>query len=167
MTALPVYMAADEIRMIEGYLTRNMTVLEWGCGGSTLHFSPLVNAWVSIEHDLEWYKTVKGAHGRPRWAHLIWEPVADDSDPWGKYVAAGTQLANIDAVLIDGRQRLRCARAILPYITRDTIVFFHDMLNPERVDRYLDVLRDYEIIDHVPWRPGGGGSLAVLRKRLT
>ena len=171
------YMGANEIKMIEGYLKPEMHVLEWGSGWSTLHFGRMVKWWISIEHDPDWVLKVIDA------APASWfcnDPTGssdrgtitiegrDFDDDYVQYIEAGRNAveawSNVGAVLIDGRERVRCARAILPHITPDTIIFFHDFLQPTRT-YYLDVLRDYELIDHCAWFPGCGGSLGVLRKR--
>ena len=47
-------MSEEEIALIERYLKNDFSMLEYGCGGSTLHFSPLVKKYYSIESDKEW-----------------------------------------------------------------------------------------------------------------
>jgi predicted O-methyltransferase YrrM len=50
-----VYEAID---WLESFLTRDMQVLEWGSGGSTIFFAKRVHSVVTIEHDPEWYSTL-------------------------------------------------------------------------------------------------------------
>lgn len=54
-----VAMSVDEAACLESYLTSDVDMLEWGCGGSTLKFAPMVNHMDSIEHQLEWYNGIK------------------------------------------------------------------------------------------------------------
>ena len=42
----------------EEYIKDKNKVLEWGSGTSTLYFSKIVNQFVSIEHNMEWYNFV-------------------------------------------------------------------------------------------------------------
>ena len=53
-----IYMNPGEISTIESYLKKDDIMLEWGAGGSTLHFSELVKEYHSIEHDKKWYEKV-------------------------------------------------------------------------------------------------------------
>lgn len=43
---------------LNSFLRKDMTVFEWGSGGSTLYISKKVKEIVSVEHDSEWYKKV-------------------------------------------------------------------------------------------------------------
>ena len=42
----------------EEYIKDKNKVLEWGSGTSTLYFSKIVNQFVSIEHNMEWYNRI-------------------------------------------------------------------------------------------------------------
>ena len=42
----------------EEYIKDKNKVLEWGSGTSTLYFSKIVKQFVSIEHNMEWYKRI-------------------------------------------------------------------------------------------------------------
>ena len=57
------WMHEKEVEMMVKYLKEkpNSVMLEWGCGGSTLHFPKYVDKYVSIEHNLDWYVDVKKA----------------------------------------------------------------------------------------------------------
>jgi len=44
---------------LDGYLQKNMTVFEWGSGGSTFYFSKKVKSVASVEHSPEWYERVR------------------------------------------------------------------------------------------------------------
>ena len=52
-------MGDKEIELIEKYITPETVMLEWGSGGSTIHFSKLVKELYSIEHDFQWYNKIK------------------------------------------------------------------------------------------------------------
>ena len=61
MLDVNLWMDQKEKDLIIKYLQQkpNSTMLEWGCGGSTLTFSKLVKQYVSIEHNLDWYLDVQ------------------------------------------------------------------------------------------------------------
>ena len=52
-------MHEKEYGYIESYLKNDMTMLEWGSGGSTLYFPKFVESYHSIEHDQGWYDKIK------------------------------------------------------------------------------------------------------------
>lgn len=51
-----IAMSNDAIKLIESYLDKDDVVYEYGSGGSTLWFSPLVKKYYSVEHTPEWYQ---------------------------------------------------------------------------------------------------------------
>lgn len=61
MSQINLWMDQKEKDLIIKYISQkpDSTMLEWGCGGSTLIFSKLVNHYVSIEHNLDWYLDVQ------------------------------------------------------------------------------------------------------------
>ena len=61
MSDISLWMDPKEKDLIIKYLQQkpNSTMLEWGCGGSTLTFSKEVKQYISIEHNLDWYIDVQ------------------------------------------------------------------------------------------------------------
>jgi len=56
---IELWMDPKERDLILKYLKPEHTMLEWGCGGSTITFSPKVKNYISIEHNLDWYIEVQ------------------------------------------------------------------------------------------------------------
>ena len=54
-----VAMSWAEGECLDSYLTKDVDMLEWGCGGSTIKYAESVNHIDSIEHQLEWYNNIK------------------------------------------------------------------------------------------------------------
>tara|TARA_Y100001963_G_scaffold160065_1_gene267534 strand:- start:2667 stop:3287 length:621 start_codon:yes stop_codon:yes gene_type:complete len=54
-----ILMSSEQIDSIYSYLDSNDIMLEYGSGGSTLHFSKYVKYYYSIEHHKDWYDKVK------------------------------------------------------------------------------------------------------------
>ena len=57
------YMSPLEAKMVERYLKPHFTMIEYGSGGSTRHFSKLVAEYHSVEHSKMWCDVVKCAIG--------------------------------------------------------------------------------------------------------
>lgn len=53
------WLAIEAVFHIRRFLNKEMRVLEYGAGGSTLFFSKRIKEIVSIEHDAEWFDLVK------------------------------------------------------------------------------------------------------------
>ncbi len=123
-------------RFLEGLLSRESRVLEYGAGGSTLFFATRVGELATVEHDRDWLRRTASKMRRRcgvRWyAHLAQPfvpaeptrfPVTDpeacaSTDPrfrgmsFRDYAAAIERYKDnyFDVVLIDGRARPACFR---------------------------------------------------------
>ena len=74
------------IYRLDELLTKDMTVLEFGAGGSTLFYSNRVKHVTSIESQKGWYKKVLDAvKGRINVELILWEAVKDIGFPIGNY----------------------------------------------------------------------------------
>jgi protein O-GlcNAc transferase len=170
------FMQPEEIRCIERHLRRPFTMLEFGCGGSTLHFSRRVAAYHAVEHDREWFEKIRPRVASTVQLHLVvpdrtptacpvpagsWDELAHSqrAAEFAAYLRAPEEKIGVplDAVLIDGRARPECARAVLPWLHAGSLVFIHDFF---RRPHYHVVLERYEVIDGID---GEGQTLAVLR----
>jgi GT2 family glycosyltransferase len=164
------WMSNEEISLIEKYLKKNHIALEWGSGGSTVHFSKLVKEWNSIEHNKEWY--LKVSKNKPKNVNLHYVgsdykmnkrhgvsskwPMNENFRVYANYPSKLNK--KFDIVLVDGRARKWCALQIIPYLKKDSVVFIHDFWM--RADRnYHDVFEYFDVIDKVTT----GQSLVVLR----
>jgi hypothetical protein len=133
------WLCFSAIDLLEGYLTREMSVFEYGSGGSTLFFSRRVSRVWSVEHDPVWHsEVVKRLHRRGITncdVRLIPPESRDDgresdpSDPaeygsddarfrrvsFDQYVncIAEHPDRSLDLVLVDGRARPSCCRAAM------------------------------------------------------
>ena len=179
-----VWMSQREIKMIEKYLKPEDIMLEYGSGGSTLHFSKFVKEYYSVEHNREWFEKVKkkiSALADPTILrlHAKVTTVLCESDPsdqkvvaesWGdlenscrysqfeEYIKSPAKFEKkFDAVLVDGRARPECAKFIYDFIEEGAYVFLHDYWGRKK---YHVVEEKYRVIDHVK----EGQSLVVLQK---
>ena len=165
IAALLPSMSRAEIRFLESFLTKTTIVLEWGAGGSTIHFSRFVQKYYSIEHSKKWADRITkasppnvalllipGTGNYPDYAAFNTLGDGDIADFWD-YAHGFERLSETPTVyLLDGRVRLDCLRLISPRLRSDTKVFLHDF------QRYasqisLEKLRVVEVV----------GSLALLQ----
>ena len=172
------WMSQQEINTIIKHLNKTDTMLEYGCGGSTLFFSMYVQEYYSVEHNETWYNKIKpqiksntnlfhvninsGPAEAPNrifphsWDELDASSRSKDFYDYIRY--PGTLGKKFDAVLIDGRARPECAKFIKDYIIDDGVMFMHDYWDRPL---YHVVEEQFEVIDYVK----SGQSLAVFRKK--
>ena len=122
------WMKQHEIDLILSYIKskENVSMLEYGSGGSTPFFAGRVKSLVSVEHDLSWFTKVSD--------HLLEKDVNNVSyylksadNNYASYLDTIDEVSkHYDIVLIDGRQRVETARRVIPYLNKDAVVFIHD-----------------------------------------
>lgn len=168
-------MSRQETELILSLLKPDDTMLEYGCGGSTVLFPRFVKEYHSIESDPKWANAVEKIMQKNVTIHCV--PVIRPEDPDQKYAIKWNQLystkmyhaykeyietgAKINKkftkILIDGRARPQCARYMYDFIEKDTVVFIHDW---SRV-HYRAILEKYEVIKEI----NTGQMIAALKKK--
>lgn len=121
----------------------DMSVFEWGSGGSTLYWSDYCAKVYSVEHDKEWYTLLSGVlasegNGKVTYKNIL--PEKDDkkrdykrcsdfasaSIPgnWFPYVSQISTFpdASLDIILIDGRARNACVNSALDKLKKGGIL---------------------------------------------
>jgi hypothetical protein len=92
------------IEFLKGRIHANMSIFEYGSGGSTLWWASHVKEVISVEHDKEWYQQI--ARIVPNNVTLHYVSLEHDN-------AYSTKIAEFnnrfDIVIIDGRDRVNCA----------------------------------------------------------
>lgn len=141
------WMHSLEIDLIKSNLNPSDIMLEWGSGGSTISFSPLVKKYYSIEHVEKWYQqvgnTIKSKNYLNVNYHLI-PPNYPRTKPtkyteFKSYIEKPTEFnTKFNKVLIDGRGRQYCAAYILRHLTPSSIVFIHDFWKRPQYHKVLD-----------------------------
>ncbi|CAF1293081.1 unnamed protein product [Adineta steineri] len=173
-----VYMSAEERNIIRLYLNKSHTMLEYGSGYSTLYFSQFVNAYYSIEHNEQWYKTIKSLIDHsPIISSIIKKyiliPIKPGYKGWLDGYSDGNKIQfhdyinavhslnvnKFDRVLIDGRARVDCAFEIYSYLDKNSIIFVHDYTNR---DYYSNISKKYYKIIFQTYE---GQTLAAFKLR--
>jgi len=155
-----------EYEFIAKYLNKDDIFLEWGSGNSTLYFSELVKQVISIEHDKDWINNIQIAIDNYNIDNIILNHIAAHSpnpipcryEQFKDYVEfPKNNNLKFTKVLIDGRARKYCAKAIYDIIDENVIVMIHDF---NRED-YKKVLKYYDIIEQLI---DGQGIVAMKKK---
>ena len=170
------WISKKQISIIESYLEDKDVMLEYGSGGSTLHFSKFVKKYVSIEHDIYWLESVKKLIPTNVELHYcppnnpiklpVWKGNEED---FKDYINCVDKLnLKYDVVLVDGRCRKSCSLKVLKYLNESSIVFIHDFFERKR---YHGILDYYEVIEkdmggkEIIGGMKGAASLAILKKK--
>jgi hypothetical protein len=152
-----VWMHNKEIQCIEKYLSPDYNMLEWGSGGSTLHFSKLVKSYYSIEHIQEWYnKILPDIYNNTKYYYIPRQPIEEDAnqstyESFKNYIDIPFKLNTMfNFVLIDGRARRLCALRIIPFLMPNATIAIHDWVLRSPYHCVLDYYDLIEKIDDTP-----------------
>lgn len=105
------------IFFLENRIKPEMTVFEYGSGSSTLWWSERVATVASCEHDLGWYNSVKTKV--PSNVEYLYHELVYGGD----YSRAILKYNHkFDIVLIDGRDRVNCAKNSLPALKENGVI---------------------------------------------
>jgi len=109
------------ISFLKDRLDKNMRLFEYGSGYSTLFYSSLVKSVVSVEYDKEWYETISGKAGDN--VRLIYQPLGSGDD----YCSTiKREAGEFDVVIIDGRERVKCAINSWSALSESGVIVFDD-----------------------------------------
>ena len=140
------------IDFISNRLNKSMDIFEFGAGNSTLYYAAKVKTVTSVEHDEEWYKTLKTK--TPPNAKLLFQKL----EYGGSYSeAALNSKAFYDLVIVDGRDRVACAVKSLKALKETGVIILDDSERTEyaRAGDYLKS-HNFRQIDFWGIAPGLG-----------
>lgn len=163
------HMTAAEVTQFELQLAGLASLLEFGCGGSTLVAARQVRRIVSVDSDPIWLGKVQADVAREvveftpfhadigmvgEWGYPVEESRIRD---WPRYHAQiwRSLSGSPDAVLIDGRFRVACLLQSIIHCKPDCIFLFHDFRDRPH---YHVVLKHVDVLARVD-------TLAVLRAK--
>lgn len=163
------WMHPREIAAIRSYLKPEDSLLEFGSGGSTAYFAPLVQNLVSIEHNALWAQKVTLPSNAIVYVvepdYAITHPDRASPGEYDSYTQFPLSLHEVfDAVLIDGRNRVQCALACAEILAPGGWLFFHDFFRRQRyVERLEELSMLYLLAESIDDTPQ---TLAVFRRRI-
>jgi len=95
----------DTIARVAFLLTKDMTVFEWGTGYSTIWLAQRCKQVITMEHDPEWYTKIKQIATEEGIENIDFNVFPLDEDNYYTHIH---NVGDIDFIIIDGRERLRC-----------------------------------------------------------
>lgn len=117
------------IEFIQKRIKPEMSVFEYGSGGSTTWWANQVSAIVSVEHDLTWFeKMAKNEHSQVK----LYQIDLIYGGDYSKKVSEFWQ--HFDIVVIDGRDRVNCAKNCLQALKPSGVIIWD---NTDRLE-YLE-----------------------------
>ncbi len=163
-------MQEHQIKIIEHELMHlkksEISVLEWGCGGSTVYFTEFLKGhgigytWISIEHNPEWYAKVSAYLSNNKNVSLY---LFDPDSNKGEYVKFPSHLGKkYDFILVDGRKRKECLIEAKKLLNQHGVVILHDAQR----SRYHGAFKHYSdsrFIDRGMWQ-GTNKKIPILCK---
>ena len=128
------WMNLSVVKLLEGRLSKDMSLFEFGSGYSTAFYARLVKDVVSVEYNQEWIDKV--APTLPDNASIVHVP----NDVDGAYcrAAAATGRA-FDVVVVDGRDRVNCVKQSAQSLSDDGVMLLDDS-HRERYREAFDFL---------------------------
>lgn len=109
------------IHFIQDRLTKQMNILEYGSGASTLYYADRVKSVVAVEHDTPWYEEVKNK--LPDNVTLIFQELIYGE----QYSKKAQSLAQtFDIIIVDGRDRVNCCINAIQALTQDGVIVLDD-----------------------------------------
>jgi hypothetical protein len=164
------------IEWLDLYLKRDMSVFEFGSGGSTIFMAPRVKTLISVEHNPAWHGRVSAElekRALNNVTYLLREPIASGATPpaeyWDNY---GSDYANMsferyvkaiddypdrsfDLVLVDGRSRKGCLERAIGKTRPGGYIVMDNSSTPEYLGFYrpLEGFPRWDITSIAPFWP--------------
>lgn len=135
----------SSIPYLETILHKDMIMLEWGCGASTLYFADRVKELYVIEHDLKWFERIREKVQDKKNVFMFYRPYP----PAEIYTNAPFEvLKRFHIIEIDGRLRVACCKVALQNVYEDGYIVFDDIQN-ERYMQARQILSRYPVKEFV------------------
>ena len=128
------WLTREAITHLSGTVRSGAKILEYGAGASTIWFAKRAFVVDSIEHDRAWFDLVRQAvemEGLPN-VGLHHVPATNDFEEYVQFGRQlGTQRGGYDVVVVDGRRRVRCMKAIAEFVTPGGLLVLDNAERPK------------------------------------
>jgi hypothetical protein len=125
------WIAYPAIEFINMRVKPEMSVFEYGCGGSTSWWASRVKEVVACEHDEKWYAKIKNSLPDNVTLHHV--PL----EYGGEYAGKVSEFPEkFDIVFIDGRDRKNCAISAVKGLKPNGVIIFDDSNRAEYNEGY-------------------------------
>ncbi len=148
------------------FLTKNMTIFEWGSGASTIYLARRVKQLISIEHDTFWYTKIQGAlqrHSITNCTYMLVPPTPSKISTSKLYQSSSPSYEGMsfeqycktiasfpdnmfDLIVIDGRARVSCLFHAQSKVKRGGYILF-DNSEREEYKTALNTLTNFRRIN--------------------
>lgn len=108
------------IDFIDTRLSKNMNILEYGSGNSSLYFSKRVSEVYSIEHHKEWFEHIS----KQKNENMNMVLVNENAEDYSKAISKLNK--RFDLILVDGLFRNECAAEAYKYLSDSGVLLFDD-----------------------------------------
>lgn len=112
------WMTYPSLSFLEPRVRAEMSVFEFGSGSSTLWWARRVRRVISCEHDRAWFERTRAIVP----LHVEISHVALEEQQYSREVLKYQNM--FDIVVIDGRDRVNCARNTLPALKSDGVILW-------------------------------------------
>ncbi|WP_291325491.1 glycosyltransferase [Desulfovibrio sp. UCD-KL4C] len=114
------WLSYPAVNLLEERSPYGINVFEYGCGSSTLWWAKRARRVVVVEHNEQWFKTMK-----EQFPDNV-RPVRRELETGGDYSKTVAMIKNIkfDIIVIDGRDRVNCAYNCLDSLSPSGVVVF-------------------------------------------
>lgn len=123
------WLTEKAISFLDEFLNKNpdAKILEFGCGGSTIWFSKKTSKLVSIEHDKEWYNSVKSYIENNAECNQVDMRLIDRP-----YYGICDQFPDdfFDLILVDGRDRVKCVEKSIRILKKGGVLMLDNAERP-------------------------------------
>ena len=155
-------MSAAEEEVIKKYCNSETRLLEFGSGISTLHHAKRCKEVISVESDPYWFSRVSLLLYILDLDENVY-PLLGLGIEYEKTFAMAFPNKKYDVVSIDGKNRLECAKSILPHIHDNSVVIFSDFWREKRhkENNFSKVFEWYDVIEDCK----EGNSYVVLKRK--
>jgi hypothetical protein len=169
------FMTPEEIVDLVTYINRDSVILEIGGGDSTVFLSRLVKKIVTLEHNLEWAEKIRENTKGYESTVFVVEPNWPQPHPFHpaeegqfeKYLNFLKTLNDdqFDVVLVDGRDRVKCASASVSKLKSGGTLLVHDFWNRPKYHSVLDLPELEIILDSNSYGGNPNNTLVAFRKK--
>lgn len=136
------FMSVDTVDFFDHNIKDDMTVFEWGSGGSTIYFAQKVKNIISVENDQEWFNFVSQIL-KERFVgnyNIVFSPKKEE------YINHIDQYNDLfDIVIVDGMCREDCLIKAQFKVKIGGWLIFHDYNRPELLEALNRVNLDKNI----------------------
>ena len=126
------WMTYPAIDFLKKRIGKEMSVFEYGCGESTLWWSKMAKEVISVEHDKVWWENI--AERIPENVNIF----QIDLEYGGSYSSKISDYRDrFDIIVIDGRDRVNCARNCLGALKNDGVIIWDNSDREEYEPGYI------------------------------